>query len=227
LRRERGQPPREPTKHSASDPSGCSVSARTGAGMIAAVVENPRWRSSTEAHVTGRFDWKLQIAQLVSIKQALADVDTEGLWENRLPRVAASEDELKAVENNLREALDPEYRAFLLHAAGWPAFWQTVDLFGPQELLGGGAFGYATEMLGYIEDAVLSQVGFDRAELLPIAASPNELDLFLMTRPSSRSPGHVVWLAGGEVDRFPSFQEYFMAMMDYNRLELRNLADDG
>jgi len=33
----------------------------------------------------------------------------------------------------------------------------------------------------------------------------------------------MVWLAGHEIDRFPSFDEYFWAMADYNRLEVQHL----
>jgi hypothetical protein len=40
-----------------------------------------------------------------------------------------------------------------------------------------------------------------------------------MTRRSASQPGMVVWLAGSEIDRFPSFDEYFMAMVDYDRLD--------
>jgi hypothetical protein len=46
-----------------------------------------------------------------------------------------------------------------------------------------------------------------------------------MTRRSSPSPGTVVWLAGTEVDRFPSFERFFLAMIDYNRLELQKLQE--
>jgi hypothetical protein len=32
--------------------------------------------------------------------------------------------------------------------------------------------------------------------------------------------------AGEEIDRFPNFKEYFLAMTDYNRLEIDGLKQD-
>lgn len=170
-----------------------------------------------------RADWKQRIVELVLVKQKLAELDTKGLWQYRLPAVAASEPRLNAVEAHLGEALDPAFRAFLLHADGWPAFYQTVDLFGSNDLLGSDRFRHATEMLDYVEPVVLTASGLRREDLLPIAVSPVDLDLFVMTRRSASRPGVVVWLAGQEIDRFPSFDEYFRAMVDYNRLEVQHL----
>jgi hypothetical protein len=123
----------------------------------------------------------------------------------------------------LGEGLDPAYRAFLLHGDGWPAFYQTVDLFGSEDLMGSERFDHAAEMLSYVDEAVLAAGALRRDELLPIAASPVDLDLFVITRRSAPQPGMVVWLAGSEVDRFPTFDEYFLAMVDYNRLEVQHL----
>lgn len=58
-----------------------------------------------------------------------------------------------------------------------------------------------------------------RAHLLPIAATEQDLDLFAMTAPGSPRPGEVIWFAGNEVQRFSSFDEYFLAMQDLNRRE--------
>jgi SMI1 / KNR4 family (SUKH-1) len=172
-------------------------------------------------------DWKQRIAQLVLVKQKLAELDTKGLWQYRLPAVAATEAKLKSVEQRLGEALDPAYRAFLLHADGWPAFYQTVDLFGSDDLAGGDRLHRAADMLSYVEEDVLTRGDLRREELLPIAASAVDLDLFVLTKRSAALPGAVVWLAGYEIDRFPSFDEYFMAMIDYNRLEVQNLRSEA
>jgi hypothetical protein len=167
-------------------------------------------------------DWKDRIAVMALVKQRLAEVDTGRLWEYHLPRVAASEERLQQVEAHLGEALDPSYRAFLRHADGWPAFYQAVDLFGSAELLGSERFQHAEEMLGYLGQEQPATSGTDSG-LLPVAASPVDLDLFVMTRRSSPHPGTVIWLAGSEIDRFPSFDEYFLAMIDYNRAEIQGL----
>jgi hypothetical protein len=168
-------------------------------------------------------EWKDRIAQMVLIKQAVAEADEEGLWEHRLPRVGATESQLRAVEQHLGEPLDSGYREFLECAGGWPAFLQSVDLFGPEELLGNERFRHAQEMVGYLEDEVLKKSHVRKQDLLPIAASSVDRHLFVMTRKSAPQPVVVIWFDGYEVDRFPSFDELFLALMDYNREEIQAL----
>jgi hypothetical protein len=173
--------------------------------------------------VTCTKEWKDRIAEMALIKQAVADADSEGLWEYRLPHVGATESQLQAVEHHLGEPLAAGYREFLECAGGWPAFLQTVDLFGPEELLGNERFLHAQEMVGYLEDEVLKTSNVRREVLLPMAASPVDRHLFVITRKSAQHPGTVIWFDGSEVDRFPSFDEFFLAMMDYNREEIQAL----
>lgn len=162
-------------------------------------------------------DWPALIGEMVLIKQAAAEADTEGLWKHRLPAVAATEQQLRAAEHALGFGLDENHRGFLRHANGWPAMYHDVDLFGTEEL----ASGAGEEMLGHLEPEALLEAGVDEADLLPIAASRDDLDLFLLATPSAPSPGAVLWFAGGLIDRFPDFVEFFRAMQDYNRRQVR------
>ena len=107
-------------------------------------------------------DWQKSVAETVMIKQVMQDLDTCRLWEYRLPKVAATEEELLAVEARLGEPLDPEYRSFLQCAGGRPGFYQSVDLFGPSDFMDGPRFRQALAMLSLIEDAVLVEVGLTR-----------------------------------------------------------------
>jgi hypothetical protein len=167
--------------------------------------------------------WKERIVQMVLVKQRLDEVDTDDLWDYTLPRLAAGEEVLQRVEAALGMALDPEYREFLKHAAGWPAFYQSVDLFGPEELLGSPEFTAARDALLSMEDQALAECGEAPRNLLPIAATREDLDLFLIAGPEAHMPGRVFWYAGGLIDTFPSFTEYFLAMVDYNREEIQRL----
>jgi hypothetical protein len=168
-------------------------------------------------------DWKQRIVDLVRIKQELADRDAEGLWEWHLPAVAASEEQLAAVEEQLGERLDPSYREFLRHASGWRAFFQSVDLFGPEDLLGDRR-DRARRLLETVDDAVGTEYG---DELLPIGLSEVDRHLFGIGRPGSSIPGTVVWLSCEEVDRWSGFDEFFLAMMDYNRADAEDLRRDA
>lgn len=168
-------------------------------------------------------DWKRCIVTMVQIKQTIAELDNKGLWEYKLPGVAATDKDLLNVERHLGEPLDEEYKEFLRYADGWPALYQTVDLFGHYDLLGSMRFTHAQSMLEAVERSVFREAKVQREHLLPIAASPVDLDLFVITRLAADKPGIVIWIAGTEIDRFPSFNEFFLAMMDYNRAEVQTL----
>ena len=58
---------------------------------------------------------------------------------------------------------------------------------------------------------------------MPISATEFDRDVFAITRPESPSPGIVVWFAGEEIERFATFDEYFLAMIEYNRIALSRL----
>src|SRR6266516_1049237 len=106
--------------------------------------------------MTTSIGWKRRIVQLVQVKQRLADVDTERLWEYRLPGAAADEEQLAAVEEQLGEPLDPSYRGYLTCGGGWPSLFQTIDLLGAADLLGGPTFELGRQRLSYLEPAALS-----------------------------------------------------------------------
>jgi hypothetical protein len=173
--------------------------------------------------VTADATWPERIVQLVLIKQAIAEVDTDHLWPHHLPGVKATEQQLTAVESAIGEALDPKYRVFLSFAGGWPGFLQEIDLFGPDDLLRGPRHDRARELFANLEPSVFEASGVDKDALLPIAASRHDLDLFVVARSKPRAPGVVIWFAPSEVDRFPDFEEFFLAMLDYNRKELESL----
>ena len=165
-------------------------------------------------------DWKKEIAVMVYVKQALAEADKAKLWPHHLPAVAASEEKLARAEAQLGFRLDEQYRTFLSCADGWRGFYQTVDLFGTAELLGAGSMSYAREALGYLDPAMLAASGVKADELLPIAATTKDMDLFVLVKPQAKRAGTVIWYAGAEIERFNGFEEFFLAMVDYNRRQV-------
>jgi hypothetical protein len=58
-------------------------------------------------------NWKERIVQTVLVKQRLEEVDTDNLWPDKLPRVAAGEEAPQEAEAAVGMPLDPEYRDFL------------------------------------------------------------------------------------------------------------------
>jgi hypothetical protein len=128
------------------------------------------------------------IVEMAKAKQALHDVDVDRVYEYHLPRLACTEEQLRAVESVINEPLDPQYRAYLSHAGGWRWFWHEVHLFGPEELSGGPAMDYAVEMLGFAD---LSEAGCRLQDLLPIASGPHDTDVFSIGRKGTVVEGQV------------------------------------
>jgi hypothetical protein len=158
------------------------------------------------------------------VKSRVAEADRAKLWRYALPRVGARAEELREVEQSLGFALQDDYKTFLSHANGWPAFYQNVDLFGTPELLGNDSMTRARAGLAAILPEVLEQSGVTGASVLPIAATTTDLDLFVITTQRASRPGQVLWFAGNEVERYDSFTDFFLAMGDYNRREYEMLS---
>ncbi|MCK7547905.1 SMI1/KNR4 family protein [Marinobacter koreensis] len=171
-------------------------------------------------------DWAKEIVVMVAVKQAIADLDDQGLWPHHFPEVAASNDDLQSLEASLGFELDKEFAVFLTKANGWKGFYQTVNLFGTSELAGGPEFRRAEKVLDSIQKDVLSQSGLARNSLLPIAASTADSDVFALCKPNSQFFGQIIWLAGAEIDRFSSFNEFYLSMVDYNRNEYQDLKNE-
>lgn len=171
-----------------------------------------------------KLDWKRELVIAHLVKQKIAGVDGEGLWENTLPEIAASEEEVKELEARLGYELDAQHRDFLLHANGWRAFKNNVDVFGASDFTGGPRAVRAAELIETLEP-LKELCGFRKSDVLPIAVSSDDIDVMVMTRPHTATPGRVLWLAGGLVDTFSGFDDWFLAMVDCNRLNYQYLVD--
>lgn len=166
-------------------------------------------------------DWPSEIVKGVLVHQRLAALDTRGIWKYPLPDVAASEDEIAATEQKLGYGLDQGYRQFLRYANGWRSFYQDVDILGTTGLVGGPVMDAARLQLAAVDPEIFSgNVGLGVADMLPVAASTVQSDMFLLGLPWSKTPGAIVWFAGYLIERFPDFDEFYLSMLDYNRRQI-------
>jgi hypothetical protein len=46
----------------------------------------------------------------------------------------------------------------------------------------------------------------------------------VIARRSAAAPGTVIWFEGTEIDRYPTFDDFFLAMIEYNRREVAFLT---
>lgn len=159
-------------------------------------------------------EWQEEIVRAVMVHQALREHDHHGLWQYALPRVAATEAQIQRLEAGLGRPLMADHRQFLLHANGWPSFYQDVSLLGTADFAGGALADVLRAQLDVLRD--LGAVPFDAEAGLIVAGSETQADMFIQ----DLSSGRVFWFAGELIDEFPSFSEFFLAMVDYNRQQL-------
>jgi len=159
-------------------------------------------------------DFKAEIVRIVHWKQIAADHDMHQSLPWFLPKVGAKSESITQAEDAIGASFSDEYRGFLSLANGWRGFYVTTDLFGTDEFLSGRAHlvRKQIEVRSYAED-----IGIHLGDLIPIGASEAALDLFLLVSSASRvEPGKVLWWAGEEIERYPSFGAFFAAMVNYN-----------
>jgi hypothetical protein len=169
-------------------------------------------------------DWRPEIVRMVQIKQAIADADPKHSWQYTLPGVAATAEALKSVEEALGFELEPGYWEFLGYANGWRAFMLEIDLFGVDDLAGGPRMVAARRLAEALEPVALKEAGLLGARLVPIGGSDVDRDLFLMQVVDGRQVAPVLWFSGGEVDRYETFQDFVLAMIEYNAEDLAELT---
>ena len=175
-------------------------------------------------------EWKIRIVEHARVKAAIEEADVSHLFEYTLPNLGATESQLRRAEASFAsaQALDLNYRDFLKNANGWKAFYQSVDLFGTEELLGGGLWTLSQEKLSALleNDGAMAASLITRLDVMPIATSRDDLDVFFIGCGGSPFVGQILWYAGEEVERFANFAEFFESMTEYERLRLAGLHSE-
>jgi hypothetical protein len=168
-------------------------------------------------------DWKNEIAIAWLVQSEIEKLDKRKIWRYYLPKVCADESELIRTEKILGRSIDPAYRTFLKYAKGWPCFCGYVDLFGTEELTGFAQMHWARSVIRELSPLVIEQRGLTREALFAIAADPRDVDVYALWPSHGNDPGEVIWFAHQKVERFATFNCFFLAMVDYNRLRLQRL----
>jgi len=177
-------------------------------------------------------DWRKVIGILIFVHDQIRDLDSETLWGNELPRVAATESALAVAEFQLGSRLHASYRAFLLHADGWRGFYQWVDLFGTPELAGEPMLRALRQLERLEREGLHAQRGLRSSDLLPVAMTregkeAQDPDLFVIVREGRPQEGRIFWYGRDEIDTFDTFDSFFLAMLDYNREEFKDLVREA
>ncbi|WP_170206027.1 SMI1/KNR4 family protein [Klugiella xanthotipulae] len=162
----------------------------------------------------------------MATKQALAAGDPEGIFPYHLPEVAASEEAIATAERALHITFDHEYRNFLTFAGGWKGFHQSVSLLTTTELVSGPLRDSACEAFEAMPE-LLEDLGWSPENLLPIAATLEDVDIFLMKIGGGGvSESQVYWVAEGElIDTFETFSHFFVSIIDHTKRRIIKMQE--
>lgn len=168
-------------------------------------------------------DYKPVIGQIILIKNEIAKLDTSRIWPYHLPEIAASNEDIQMAETQLGHRLDSQHKSMLLCANGWKGFYQWVDLFGTEDLASGPKHNAAKVLFDAVPQEVFSATKIIKTDCYIIAASQNDRDVFVMGKPATTYAEKVFWFAGDLIEQFENFDEYFLTMSDYNKMEVSDL----
>lgn len=169
-------------------------------------------------------DWSALFAEMEKAKRRLVASDREGLWRHASRKPPATPERIAEITAVTGCPVDPEYAEFLLHADGWPAVLQDIDLFGTADF-GSAAYAEAQELVRVTEDEGIVERESGSARLIPMGASRTDIDILVMPGATEiMRPAPVIWLAGGEIERYRTFSEFFRGVIAENHAEADSLA---
>lgn len=159
---------------------------------------------------------KVVIGYIYIIREKIRAIDKDNLWDYYSPNLKCDEITLTGWEKKNRIRLPDSYKEFLLAANGWKCIMQDFDLYGIDDLSLDNS-NPKIEFRDYCKD-YLNNVG-NKNLLLPIGGSDYSNDMFLLVLDiNSDFYGNVIWVAGEEVERHKTFQDFMLSMAEYNKL---------
>jgi hypothetical protein len=159
-------------------------------------------------------DIKAEISRIAYWKQRGSEYDLQRALPWHLPRVGAAPEQIELAERNAGIRFPEPFKMFLSCADGWRGFYLSTDLFGTDDFVAG----KASRILARSDVlAFFAEEGVSSAEATVIGASDFDTDVFILFATTSTTlPGGIVWLAGDEIDRYESFDDFLSAMVNYN-----------
>ena len=188
--------------------------------------ETPGTSSQASQGVPG-WTWPDYIGWGWMIVQARMEADWTGLWDYAMPNPKASEETVARTEAQLGFRLPESYRGFLLASNGWPYFFQDMTIFSTSDLLGG-ELHKAGQIQLELEECVeaMAAGGVIAADHFTVVASRESIEIALMGKPGTPAEGTVSWVRGEVMQRYDDFLDYYLSMMELNKLDTADLKKD-
>lgn len=164
------------------------------------------------------------IAELVlvaaEVNQLVAEADVNSIWQYGQPNEGASDEQLERIQNSY--GLVPDFIQLLRAANGWRGFYHDVDLLSVDDLEGGVGLERAWMLAESADHGSGGALALDRSTYVPVGVARQDIDVFLL----NVREGAIRWIAGQEVEVFPSIASFLGGMTEYNRQTLEDLRAD-
>lgn len=176
-------------------------------------------------------DWRILLGEIGETRLRLTDA-APAVFPLSAPHLGASAEQVAEAETRLGTTLDPQHRALLLIANGWPDLLLEGRLLSTEELGQGPVWAAASERLDLLYRESATAELPPRDELMPIFVSDYQPDVFaIWTRGPQTNEGHpVLWTAFELVDRWANVHEWWLALTAIAKRHLEqmnrlNIAD--
>lgn len=170
------------------------------------------------------FDWSLAVERATRLNRDIAEADVHHIWNYGSANSGADGSEIQELERHLGYRLDAEYTDFLKAANGWPGFYNDVDLLSASEVSDSEKADRAWILADSADEGSGGALGLDRGSHMPIAVAKFDIDVFMLFRHGETVT--VRWIAGQQIESFPSVSSFFEALVSYNEETLRQLRED-
>ena len=183
--------------------------------------------SSGTNRAMSEWTWQDYLNWGQEINQERMEADWKGLWDYAPPNAGASDETLARTEAQLGFRLPKSYRDFPMAADCWCCFYQDMTIFSTSDLLGSELRklgGVQLELEECIE--AMASDGVIAADHFMVAAAQGSIDIVLMGRPGTPAEGTASWVRGEVLGRYDDLLDYYLSMMEYNKLETADLRKD-
>ncbi|RKT07552.1 hypothetical protein BX286_5615 [Streptomyces sp. 3211.6] len=166
--------------------------------------------------------WRQTVERFSRLTNEMAAADVNEIWNYGPPNPGATPTEIGECREIVPGLLVAGHVQLLTVANGWPGFYHDVDLFGTDDFIRGEKLQKAWELLEAADQGSGGLLSIDRAKFLPIAAAQFDIDCFVL----GLETGVVRWIAGQEIETFPSIAAFVEGMIRYNEETLTELRVD-